>query len=244
MEFINSFLLELSPPVRNTLYSAFGYGMYAAFVAIFLWSVKKRGITRKPAILILVSFVLAFLLGQQITVVLKNVTGGLIPDRNLGVAMLTFLPVFCILLLLFRLPVTTGLDAAIPMYIGGRGFCIIGCIFPGCCHGAAAEWGLFSHSAKYNTVPCPLIDSLVSLLIVGFLMGRKKGRTGEGFTAAYGLIAFGILRYVIDLLRDNDKILNLVTSEGIFGFLYVCIGLVMLYLLQHRSKEVAAADTP
>ncbi len=244
MTAINQYLFELSASERAEWYKAFGLEMYAFMAILFIWAAFVQRIKLKKAILIVVSFAAAFNLCPFIENWLSGLSNDLIPDRNLGAAFLSFLAVFCLLMYIFRVPIFEALDVAVPMYIGGRGITIIGCIFAGCCHGHYASWGIYSENAGYTTVPCPIIDIAASVLIAVCIVafGRRFGAHGKA--AAYGLIAFGFLRYIIDVLRDNDKLLGLITFEGIFGFVYLCIGLCMLYFIYKKYPEKNKSNIP
>lgn len=231
---INQFIIDLDRTTRLEIYSEFGTVMYVVMVALFLYAVITKGIAFRNATVIFISFAVAFFMRPIIFGWIKQMTNGLIASGNLGEAFLPFLAIFSLLLWICRVDILSGLDVAVPMYIGGRGACIIGCIFPGCCHGQYAEWGIYSHHANYNTVPCPLIDSVLSFGIVTLIIWCSKKSSIRGKTTAYGMIAFGGLRYIIDVLRDNNKMFGLFTIEGISGFVCLCIGLIMLYILERK----------
>lgn len=236
---INEFIRDLSHSTQLDLYNAFGMLMYVIIIILFICAIYNYSISRKNAVILFISFTAAFLISPMLCAFMNSITDGIIPERNLGVGFLPFLVVFSFLTLLFKGNHLENLDAAVPMYIGGRGICIIGCLFTGCCHGFPAEWGIYSHHADCNTVPCPLFDSIASILIVIFIIryckNEEKYRPGK--VSAYGMITFGILRYVIDVLRDNNKLFSMLTFEGIAGFITICVGLIILYFLEKIPQK-------
>lgn len=236
---VNEFIQTLSSIERQDFYIAFGQLMYVIMFFLFIWGTKKFNIKRKNLILLFISFATAFLLSPIICSSMNHITSGLIPKRNLGVGFLPFIVLFSLLSYIFKISFFESLDVVVPMYIGGRGVCIIGCLFTGCCHGFPVEWGIYSHHAACNTVPCPLFDSIASILIVILLMKYCKNKENYrvGKTAAYGMVTFGILRYVIDILRDNNKLLSMLTFEGIIGFITMCVGLILLYYLENITQK-------
>lgn len=81
------------------------------------------------------------------------------------------------------------------------------------------------------------MDMVMSYIIVVYLMLAGKKQHVSGMTAAKGMLLFGILRYVIDVLRDNEKLISMITVEGICGILYALAGLILLYALSEKRVK-------
>lgn len=237
MNLFNQFLAEMPKETRLVLYGRFGTIMHVVMFAVLLLLMLRRFQNKKNVFRLLFSFYVAFYAGNMACNVLGNLTHNLIPKINLGVAFFFFLLVSTFLLWLLKAPVRQSLDIAVPVFILGRGVGIIGCLFPGCCHGFPAAWGIYSNHAGTTVVPTVLFDILLSFVIVVYLLLSKKKLLTPGAIAARGILLFGVLRYVVDVLRDNNKLFLMVTTEGICGMIYVLIGLFLLYLIENNKLQ-------
>ena len=99
------------------------------------------------------------------------------------------------------------------------------------------RWMIYSNHAGTTVVPTVLFDILLSFVIVVYLLLSKKKLLTPGAIAARGILLFGVLRYVVDVLRDNNKLFLMVTTEGICGMIYVLIGLFLLYLIENNKLQ-------
>lgn len=226
---------------RFVLYGRFGTIMHVVMFAVLLLLMLRRFQNKKNVFQLLFSFYVAFFAGNLACNVLGNLTHNIIPKINLGVAFFFFLMVSTFLLWLLKAPVRQSLDIAVPVFILGRGIGIIGCLFPGCCHGFPAAWGIYSHNAGTPVVPTVLFDMLLSYVIVGYLLLTRKKHLVSGTLAAKGILLFGVLRYVIDVLRDNNKLFIMVTVEGLCGIIYVLVGLILIYVITNKDTAINTA---
>lgn len=234
---INAYLEEISLSARQGFYQGFGIVMMAVYLIMLLWTVKQYRTGIKRAIAILVIFWGSYFWANLLCSTLFDVTKGIVPAVNLGVAFGFFLLLAFSLALALRIPVFSVLDAVTPVFILGRSVGILGCNFTGCCHGFPVPWGIYSNEAGCATVPTVLMDSIGSWAITAYLLytARKAEYTGNGNVLARGLFLFGLLRTAIDILRDNDKLAGMLTFEGFCGILYALAGIVLLY--QTRKKK-------
>lgn len=203
---INEFLKGFPWETRFLLYGRFGTCVHiVALLALFIFAMQAR-FSKKNVLKLFVSYYAAFFASTNACSIFGNLTDGLIPQTNLGVAYLFFLAVFSFLIFLLRGSLLQNLDIAAPTFILGRSIGIIGCLFTGCCHGFPAEWGIYSYSTGTTVVPTVLFDIFLSIAIVLYLILTKKKYSASGLVAAKSILLFGVLRYVIDVLRDNDKL--------------------------------------
>lgn len=220
------------------MYNLLGNLQYPAFVfMLVLASVKYRAPVKQKIVLWL-AFAAARFWGVGMVPVLSRITGGIIPGINMGVGFLFFVLVLAAITYFANTPILFSLDAAIPAFILGRGLAISGCIFEGCCHGYPVSWGIYSAAAETYTFPTVLLDILISCCIVVYLifLAKKQQYSGNGVTAATGMILFGLLRILVDVLRDNQKLAFMLTAEGFFGFIYVVSGYLLLRHINHSQK--------
>lgn len=226
--------MSLPPEEGLRLYGALGNLQWPMYVAILLWVSIKYPIAKKQKLLLWVIFALALRWSWIFCPALKEITGGIVPAPNMGVA-LTF---FCLLVMAMayavKIPVLTALDALLPAYILGRGAAILGCVFYGCCEGFPCSFGIYSGRSGCTVFPTVPMDIILSICITAyliFLMGQNR-YAGNGKVTAMGLVLFGILRLAIDILRDNQKLIFLLTFEGFCGIAYIVAGALLLRKLR------------
>lgn len=240
---INNYLLELPETACNTLYSVFGYFQWPVYFGMFLWYSTKFSLSVRQKVLLFVVFTISLFWGNSLCPLLHKVTGGIFPRANMGISFLFFLLIASSAVYMLRIPVLCSLDAIVPLFLLGRGVAIIGCIFTGCCYGYPSSWGLYSHRAETVVFPTVVLDSIISYLIVAFLLilARKQRYSGNGLVFATGLFLFGILRIIIDVLRDNWKLISVFTVEGFAGMTYALAGTILILWLLHKDKQIDMA---
>jgi len=226
----------MSQETRQMLYSSTGNLQWIAYAVIFLWASLRYKVPVKHKIILCVAFVISNYWGGSMIPVLNKRTGGIIPTPNMGIAFALVMLVLAAIVYFLRTPVLFSLDVAVPAFILGRGLAITGCIFMGCCYSFHVSWGIYSGVAQAYLFPSVPLDILGSCCILGYLMllPRKLKFSGDGTVAAAGMILFGILRLVIDLLRDNRTLIFLFSAEGLFGIAYVVGGYLLLRDIYHK----------
>lgn len=231
---LNEFLMSLSPEEGLRLYGALGNLQWPMYAAILLWVTVKYPIPKKQKLLLWVIFAAALWWSGLFCPLLNGLTEGMVPSPNMGVSFLFFCLITAVLAYAVKLPVLTALDALLPAYILGRGAAITGCVFYGCCEGFPCSFGIYSGRSGCTVFPTVPMDIILSVCITAYLMiltGRNR-YAGNGRVTAMGLILFGILRLAIDLLRDNHKLVFLLTFEGFCGIAYIVAGALLLRKLR------------
>lgn len=230
--------MQLSPETGMSLYNLLGNLQWPAYVAVLLWATAKYRFSAKNKIVLWVAFVVARFWSADLVPVLSRITGGIIPGINLGVAFGLFVMIVAAIAYFFQVPVTFSLDVTIPAFILGRGLAITGCIFAGCCYGFPVSWGIYSSAVGVTTFPTVILDVMASCSIVLYLilLSRKQNYCGNGIVTAKGMILFGLLRVLIDVLRDNQKLLLLFTFEGFCGIAYAIAGYLILNSISKRGE--------
>lgn len=240
---INDFLLSLTAATADELYVGFGCLQYPAYIGMITFYSFQYPTTKKEKVLLCIIFAISLYWGNTFCSILSRISNGIVPGINMGVAFLFFLLIVTSGSYMLHIPVFLSLDALVPVFILGRGLAIIGCIFTGCCYGFPCAWGIYSPRTELTVFPTVIIDAFFSYAIVAFLviLAQRSRYSGDGRVCAIGLMLFGLLRVVIDILRDNWKLVSVFTVEGLFGMLYILVGMYILWSIYRRSKQAPSA---
>ena len=155
------------------------------------------------------------------------------------VRVVTFMPIaIFVLAKLFKDSVGDVADFLAPLIAIFHGVTHLGCIFPGCCHGYPAQWGLYSNYAGAYCFPIQIIEALSSILIgvVLLVMIRKKVQTHKLY--AWYLALFGSTRFVWEFFRDNEKIWYGISELAFHAAVAMLIGIVAIVVLNRTSRKV------
>lgn len=145
-----------------------------------------------------------------------------------------FIPLY---LRLYKIPVLPVLDR-IALYAPlVDAFGRIGCFFAGCCYGinTTLPWGVvYSNSSSFAPLftkihPTQLYSALLFFLLFTMLWKQKDQKYSPGFFSAFYLIGASFIRFVIDFLRGDRKLLISVLSFA--QCIALCIMFVGLFLL-------------
>jgi phosphatidylglycerol---prolipoprotein diacylglyceryl transferase len=104
----------------------------------------------------------------------------------------------------------------------------IGCFFNTCCYGRACDlpWAVQQHDAWRH--PTQLYSSLTSALLFGFLLWLRPRLKREGDLWRCYLVGFGLSRFGLEFLRENDAALL-----GLSAMQWVCLELVVFAGIGH-----------
>ncbi len=119
----------------------------------------------------------------------------------------------------------------------GHGFGRIGCLMAGCCHGAAAEWGLYHVNLGYRVVPVQLFEAIFLFALTAFLYFFTKKKAGAGFALYMSL--YGVWRFFAEFLRADDRgetIVELLSPSQLVSLLMVAAGIAILVIRRIRRK--------
>lgn len=231
--------MQLTEEDRSAIYSTLGNLQWLAFAVVLLWATIKYHRPLKDKIILWVAFVAARYWGACMVPLLKSVAPGVFPSGNFGIAFGFVVLIVAAIAYFLRTSVWFTLEAAVPAFILGRGLAITGCIFYGCCYGHPVSWGIYSGVTQTYVFPTVMLDVAASCAIVIYLiiLAKKRGYSSDGIAAARGIFLFGILRVLIDLLRDNHTLFLLFTAEGLFGIAYIVAGILLLRAINIRGEK-------
>ena len=135
-------------------------------------------------------------------------------------------------------------DIVAPSIALGIFFTRIGCFLNGCCFGIPTELPIGVHfprdcAAGYSPIghlpllPTQLIASLFGLLLFFYLEARrKKAHHGELFGTI--LFAYGVFRFVIDLVRYYENSANFLTNQ-VVSIGIAIVGAIILWKSARKS---------
>lgn len=114
----------------------------------------------------------------------------------------------------------------------------IGCYFNQCCYGTKCDlpWAVEQHGALRH--PAQLYTAIVAALLFVFLLWLKPRLAREGDLWRVYLFGFGITRFFLEIVRENDAVFL-----GLSAMQWFCIELVVFaavgwYLSRRRVTAV------
>lgn len=124
------------------------------------------------------------------------------------------------------------------------GIARIGCLFPGCCYGYEAEWGIYSLEAERYCVPVQLFEAITALIIGGivlFLAARKKYKVQNGSLYPIMMVMYGGTRFLWEFFADNEKIIWGISELAIWAMGTLVVGIIWLLIINQKSLKVKQA---
>lgn len=120
----------------------------------------------------------------------------------------------------------------------------LGCMFTGCCYGYPADVGLFNIAFEKILFPIQPIESVVALLIavICVLYAKKNHYNGNGKVYPIFLILFGVTRFFLEFLRDNEKIFCGISILAIHAAIMALVGFIWLLVIRKRGNQKDGDD--
>ena len=128
-----------------------------------------------------------------------------------------------------NLPLLKMADLVAPYIALGQSIGRIGCFLNGCCFGKEVSWGIYFpvHNARLH--PTQLYDSIGLLIIFFILKTYQKFYPPLGQVFIMYLILASVLRFGIEFLRADHRILFF----GLSIFQILCLGLILAAFYVH-----------
>ena len=242
---INQFLMSLSDEARATIYDISGVAMMAVFFAVIVIFSYKGGNKLWKSLLggvlaLVAYYAVAFLAGLR-----EDLTNSAF--YTCGV--IEFAPfVLCSAIpvsLILKCKWLDALDKTAPALMLGLAVQGIGCCLTGCCQGEAVSWGIYSGVYKTTVVPVQVVECIVLFVLwtIIYLYYRKKKYHAGGRVGALALICFGMVNVLTDAFTVTFPTLIFENSlVGVIAFATMCLGLIMLYLLDRKTTKEKNAE--
>lgn len=136
-------------------------------------------------------------------------------------------------------------DLMMPSVAIAQGFGRIGCFLAGCCYGMETQCMLgviFPEGslapAGIKLLPTQLFSSAGDFLIAGILIWFSRKSRCKGDTGALYLLLYGIGRFVIEFLRNDERGIVGMLSTSQFISIFFVIGSLILFLINHRNNKM------
>lgn len=115
----------------------------------------------------------------------------------------------------------------------------ISCVFTGCCQGYPAAWGIWNASEKAYLFPNQWLESLTAFVIFFLLLrsARKQHNCGNGLIYARFLIWFGGTRFLLEFLRDNEKLFLGISNLALHAAFMVVMGIFWLWFAKKKELK-------
>lgn len=146
--------------------------------------------------------------------------------------------ILCALCLRLKLRLT--MDAIVMFPLLRSAFAQIACLFNGCCAGYPFAWGIYNAQTDSYRFPVPLLETVLTLGIFARLLYllKKNGYRSDGTYFPRMLFWYGIVRFVCEALRDNEKLLPLCSGVGLHALALCLTGILWLFIDQKvRTRE-------
>lgn len=228
-------------------------GILFAFLVLFRYS-KVLKLPNKLVDLVYYDGVVSILLGfgsaslfQSFFNYLENPEGGFHFGEGITFlgGMIGGTVVYVVIWLIFRKKVTGSLFDIMPvipcMITVGHAFGRIGCFFAGCCYGKASGDSIFGvkfPDLSYKVYPTQLFEAVFLFILFGvltWLLLRKKFQ----YTMSVYLWGYGVFRFCLEFLRDDDRgklFGHLTPSQGL-AIVYIGLGFLAFFLLKNYFKR-------
>ena len=120
-----------------------------------------------------------------------------------------------------------------------QGISHYGCIFRGCCQGYPYAHGIWNPALDINTFPTQPIEACVAVAVVIYVLIRQKrlNYAPDGLTYPIMLMLFGYSRFLLEFLRDNDKIFFGISNLAIHALIMGLVGTAVYVTVKNRKDR-------
>lgn len=129
-------------------------------------------------------------------------SGGMVWYGGLSLATLAVV----LLVWRLRLPILAVADLVAPALLVGLGIGRIGCFVNGCCYGRPTDvpWAVVHDHVLVH--PTQLYETIACGLLAGVLWWGWRHRRADGVIACWGVIGYGVWRFLNEGLRGDDRV--------------------------------------
>lgn len=132
-----------------------------------------------------------------------------------------------------------GCDFLAPCVPLVQGVAHWGCLFVGCCHGYACDWGVYNPVLEQNVFPSPALEALTALAVFGIVCRyeRKRNYQPNGLAYPLMLMLFGYSRFLLEFFRDNRKVLFGASTLALHALFMALVGTAVYVTIKEQSRK-------
>ena len=201
-----------------------------------------NGLRLKVGIIATIVTLLAyyFLPGPIITAIMYIEDGFRITGRQNGVYIFAYIPLIGYLVsIIVRRSYKQIWDVLMVIPIARFVVARIACTITGCCSGYPSEWGVYNPVVVETLFPIQLLEAFVSLLILVYVFWREKKNKfiPDGKNVPIVLISYGIARFFLEFLHNNEKMFLNVNLMQFHCVLMIIVGVITLRIIRKSEKK-------
>jgi len=138
-----------------------------------------------------------------------------------------------------KVPTGKVIDFAAPSQALNQAIGHLVCPFAGCCQGYACSWGIWNPITETRLFPNQWLECLVALVIFFYLyrLARRENYSGTGKIYAMFLVTFGGTRFLLEFLRDGDKLFLGISNLALHALFMVLVGTIWLMVMYEKEKQ-------
>jgi phosphatidylglycerol---prolipoprotein diacylglyceryl transferase len=120
-------------------------------------------------------------------------------------------------------------DLIAPYLAFGYGIVRIGCFLNGCCYGSETElfWGVNFPHLEGLRHPTQIYSSLAGFLLFIILLTVYRRKTFHGQVLLIYGILYSILRFIIEIYRENLKVIGDITISQLISILLLTVSIIL-----------------
>ena len=229
------------------------------FIALVfsVWHAKKIGVSFWKAIVVALVANFGLLLLRNLTTIIATAIrdAGFLNMQDVGnsiVRAFVFLPLLMIPLgYILRIKWSLLCDAIVFAPLLTSAFSQLACVFTGCCRGFEADWGIYNIRTESYHVPVQVIETVLTLAIFFLLLYQLSNRNykSDGMLYPAMMAFYGIMRFVCECLRDNEKIILGCSGVAIHALIMFVAGFAILFYNEKKTakpieEKSASAEPP
>jgi len=221
----------------QTVYLAFMWVTYLVIIAFLVAYRKHYGLSLKQGFLIpAIAFPPAYLMLLVVSWAEHGFTQW---GANNMVRIFVLLPIVAVIAAkIIHVPFNTVADYIAPAVSMIQAFGHLVCPVAGCCYGYPCDWGFWNRQTGDYRFPNQWLECLVALIIVFLCMGYAKRHHYDGSGRVYPLflLLFGSTRFLLEFLRDNEKLFWGISELALHAAFMVLAGAVWWRVLNRRKS--------
>lgn len=244
---MNELIQEIAKQgLQDSMYDWIGIAAAGIALLYSLWHGKRLGVSIWKMVIILATvFWGMFFIQSGIWEVVQYVQEihflGIETAVNSIVRVMVFLPLPALIpALILRVKWSLACDAIVMYPLIRSCLAQLACLFPGCCRGYEWEFGIYNIKTGSYHFPTQILETVLTLLIFAYLVMHIKGKqyVSDGSLYPRMMILYGIMRFICELLRDNEKILLGIPAVAFHAAFMVIVGAVWMLILSRKKEKL------